>query len=52
MVYQSAPDGGKGADGVGDVVGAVRERHAARGEDLQVLVDLRIKAEGGSWGRA
>ena len=32
-------DGGKGADGVGDVVGAVRKGIAARGEDLEVPED-------------
>mmetsp|Transcript_17660 Transcript_17660/g.44471 ORF Transcript_17660/g.44471 Transcript_17660/m.44471 type:complete len:366 (+) Transcript_17660:749-1846(+) len=34
------PDASKGSDGVGHVVGAVRKGHAARGEDLQVLVHV------------
>eukprot|EP00955_Chlamydomonas_euryale_P000630 7138-Chlamydomonas_euryale.AAC.1 len=35
MVLIDVPDAGKWADGVGHVVGAVRKRYAARGEDLR-----------------
>ena len=35
------PGTAEGSNGVGHIIGTMRERHTARAEDLQVLVDLR-----------